>query len=297
MLDRLKQSLQEYKPLDKLAFDKMALDRIISAKSFGHHHTDEVNETSFREDSLRLLSFNIQAGQSTNRYRDYLTKSWKQFIPTANLPHLNQLSNIIGQYDMVALQEVDGGSIRSGFINQVSYIAERENFEYWYQQLNRDFGQIGQFSNGFLSRRKPYTVESHKLPGWRGRGAIVAKFGNPDNPLVLVGLHLALGEKNRYLQLEYVREIIDQYSHVIIMGDLNCQSDQLIDTPLRDLGLKQASNPLNTFPSWQPSKNLDHILVTPNLKINRVEALPITLSDHLPIAMEIGIPADLKTLH
>lgn len=287
MLDRFKQSLSEYRP---------SLERLIQSRH-GHDHTDQVNQTRLSEDKLRLLSFNIQAGMSTNRYSDYVTKSWRQFIPRADLEHLNQLGNVIGQYDMVALQEVDGGSVRSGFINQLSYLAEQGNFDYCYQQLNRDLGQLGQYSNGFLSRHLPSTVESHKLPGWKGRGAIVAKFGNPDNPLVLVGLHLALSERARYRQLAYVRDIIDQYDHVIIMGDLNCQSEQLIDTPLRDLDLKQASMRLNTFPSWQPTKNLDHILVTPTLKINRVEVVPCELSDHLPVAMEIELPSEVHSLH
>jgi len=266
----------------------------------GHHlvsnfqardDTDLVGLDHVNGQTLRLLSFNIQAGMATSGYRDYLTHAWKQFLPRANLPHLDELGEVIQSYDIVSLQEVDGGSLRSGFVNQVSYLAQQGDFEHWFQQLNRNLGRFGQYSNGLLSRYAPCSVESHRLPGLRGRGAIVAKFGQADNPLVLVGLHLALSERAQWKQLQYVADLVSEYSNVVIMGDLNCQSHQLVDTPLRDLSLKHPSMPLNTFPSWRPKKNLDHILVSSNLKIVKVGVLPVALSDHLPVAMEIQIPS------
>lgn len=240
---------------------------------------------------LRLLSYNIQAAIGTSSFHHYVTRSWRHVLPDwRGLQRLDRIGHVLTHYDLVCLQEVDGGSLRSGFVNQVAYLAELGRFDYWYQQLNRNLGRLGQYSNGVLSRFVPYEIEDHKLPGLKGRGAIVAKYGNDQHTLVLVGLHLALSERARFRQLDYVRELIQHYEHVVVMGDMNCRSDQIIDTPLRDTHLKQVNGDHPTYPSWNPTRNIDHILVSPSLKINHVKVLDFDYSDHRPIAMEVSLP-------
>lgn len=246
-------------------------------------------------DTLKLLTYNIQAGIGTERYHHYVTRSWRHVLPDwRGVQRLDRIGKVIHDFDLVALQEVDGGSLRSSFVNQLAYLADLCNFDYWYQQLNRDFGRFGQFSNGILSRFVPYEIEDHKLPGLKGRGAIVAKYGNPRHPLVLVGVHLALSEKARFRQLDYLSELIQNYEHVVVMGDMNCRAEDLLDTPLRDTHLIQVPTTLHTFPSWKPDRNIDHILLSPSLKVKTVEVLDYTYSDHCPIAMEIELPESVK---
>ena len=243
---------------------------------------------------LRLLSYNIQAAIGTRSFHHYITRSWRHVLPDwRGLQRLDRIAQVLAHYDLVSLQEVDGGSLRSGFVNQVSYLADLARFDYWYQQLNRNLGKLGQYSNGVLSRFVPYEIEDHKLPGLKGRGAIVAKYGDADHTLVLVGLHLALSEKARFRQLDYVRELIQHHEHVIVMGDMNCRSEQIIDTPLRDTHLTQVNGEHHTYPSWRPTRNIDHILVSPSLKINHVKVLDYDYSDHRPIAMEVELPSGL----
>lgn len=244
--------------------------------------------------SLRLLSYNIQAAIGTSSFHHYLTRSWRHVLPDwRGLQRLDRIGHVLAHYDLICLQEVDGGSLRSGFVNQVAYLAELGKFDYWYQQLNRNLGRLGQYSNGVLSRFVPFEIEDHKLPGLKGRGAIVAKYGNERDTLVLVGLHLALSERARFRQLDYVRELIQHYEHVVVMGDMNCRSDQIIDTPLRDTHLKQVNGNHHTYPSWNPTRNIDHILVSPSLRINHVKVLDYDYSDHRPIAMEVALPDKL----
>lgn len=243
---------------------------------------------------LRLLSYNIQAAIGTSSFHHYVTRSWRHVLPDwRGLQRLDRIAEVLAHYDLVSLQEVDGGSLRSGFVNQVAYLADLARFEYWYQQLNRNLGKLGQYSNGVLSRFVPYEIEDHKLPGLKGRGAIVARYGDAENTLVLVNLHLALSEKARFRQLDYVRELIQHHEHVIVMGDMNCRSDQIIDTPLRDTHLLQVTGDHHTYPSWNPTRNIDHILVSPSLKINHVKVLDYDYSDHRPIAMEVQLPPAL----
>ncbi len=74
--------------------------------------------------SLRLMTYNIQTGIETNDYHHYLTRSWRHFLPNADRQlNLGRISDIITEYDFVGLQEVDAGSFRSGFINQVESLS------------------------------------------------------------------------------------------------------------------------------------------------------------------------------
>ncbi len=242
---------------------------------------------------IRLLTFNIQVGINTSSYRHYLTRSWQHFLPHRNrIENLDRIATLLRNYDVVALQECDGGSLRSAYINQVQYLAEAAGIPYWYQQLNRNLGQIAQHSNGLLSRYRPLDVTEHKLPGLiPGRGAIIARYGSEDDPLVLVMMHLSLSRAAQQRQLGYIRELIGDYQHVVLMGDMNNHAEELLtQTPLKETNLIPLPDTAHSFPSWRPEKALDHILVSPSLEIRRSEVVSYPMSDHLPIAMDVALP-------
>ena len=241
---------------------------------------------------LNLISFNIQVGIQTAAYHHYLTRSWQHMLPCkARTPTLDRIADILRHFDIAALQEADGGSWRSNFINQVEHLAEKADFPHWYQQTNRNLKPIAKHSNGLLSRLAPYKIEYHKLPGLLpGRGAMVMKIGRED-PLIIIVLHLALGIKTQAEQLGYIQSLVKDARHVVIMGDLNNHAEHLLtNTPLADLNFQSVSPLLHTFPSWQPQRGLDHILVSDSLQINKVAVLDTPISDHLPIAMQIQLP-------
>lgn len=244
---------------------------------------------------LRLLSFNIQVGISTERYHHYLTRGWQHLLPAAGRAgNLQRIGDLLADYDVVALQEADGGSLRSGYVNQVEHLAQLGAFPYWYQQLNRNLGRLAQHSNGLLSRLQPSLLEDHPLPGPPGRGAILMRFGEGPDALAVVMMHLALGARTRTRQLAYIRELLQGHRHHVLMGDMNTHASDLLETsPLRDLGLV-APQVAATFPSWRPQRCLDHILLSPELALERVSVLPQPISDHLPVAVEIRLPAGCR---
>lgn len=242
---------------------------------------------------IRLLTFNIQVGINTSSYRHYFTRSWQHVLPHRNrIENLDRIASLLRGYDVVALQECDGGSLRSGYINQVQYLAEAAGIPFWYQQLNRNLGQIAQHSNGLLSRYRPLDVVEHKLPGLiPGRGAIIARYGAEQDPLVLVLMHLSLSKAAQQRQLGYIRELIADYRHVVLMGDMNAHAEQLLTrTPLKETDLVPLPASAHSFPSWRPEKALDHILVSPSLEIRHSGVVSYPMSDHLPIAMDIALP-------
>jgi endonuclease/exonuclease/phosphatase family metal-dependent hydrolase len=243
---------------------------------------------------IRLLSYNIQVGIAAKRYRDYVTGSWKHVLPHAQIyDNLSRIAHAISDFDIVALQEVDAGSLRTSFINLTEFLAKKGDFPFWYEQTNRRFGRIARHSNGLLSHYRPSEVNDHKLPGLRGRGVMVARYGPQDNPLVLLIMHMALGKRARQRQFEYIAKIVNQYEHVVVMGDLNCQPDSNeMQFLLSATDLCEPCHGLKTFPSWRPARTLDHILTSPSLEVNDVHVLQHLLSDHLPIAMEITLPEE-----
>jgi len=245
---------------------------------------------------IRVLSYNIQAGIDTRQYRDYLTKGWKHLLPNRErLRNLNLIAEMLRGYDLVGLQEVDSGSLRSGFVDMTEYLAHRSGYPHWYRQVNRNIGVLAQHSNGFLSRLRPTRVSNHRLPPGNGRGAMLVEFGEGPDALVVCTMHLALSRRVRAKQLDFIGGLVSERKNLIVMGDLNtgCDSREVrsfIDrTGLTDPPCEQA-----TFPSWRPVRRIDHILVSHSLQVVRTRVVDYALSDHLPICVEIMPPAGMQ---
>lgn len=245
-----------------------------------------------RGQRLRLLSYNIQTGISYSHYRHYVTRSWRHVMPhSGRWNNLDGIARELDPFHLVALQETDMGSMRTGYTNQTQYLAGRSNFPFWFDQANRRVGRLAVHGNGILSRFRPHHILEHRLPGLRGRGALVALFGDPDSPIAVFTMHLALGRRGRLRQIAYLAELVNVYEHVIFMGDLNCElSSPEMRMLLACTRLTAPVGLRSTFPSWQPIRHLDHILVTPDIRIERTFVPPWTFSDHRPVAMEVVLP-------
>lgn len=243
--------------------------------------------------TLSLVSFNIQVGIRTHAFHHYFTRGWQHLLPHHKRNRtLEEIGRMLREFDIAALQEADGGSLRSGFVNQVQFLAQAAGFPYYYQQLNRNLGKLAQHSNGVLSRIAPSSVRDHALPGpIPGRGAIEIRYGQGESALLIFVLHLSLGTNAQHRQLAFIRDLIGDHPHVVLMGDMNNRLEHLnTHSPLRELNLTSAADTCHTYPSWQPQLALDHILVSPSLNVNWVKVLDFSISDHRPIAMEIALP-------
>lgn len=246
---------------------------------------------------LRLLSYNIQVGITIRRYRHYLTHSWKHVLPyPERMETLRAIGQFISGFDIVGLQELDAGSLRSGFVDQAEYLARIGSFPFWYTRTNRRLGHFAQHALGLLSRYPAHCVIEHRLPGRiPGRGALEAHFGSKEKPLVVVLLHLSLGRRARRQQFDYVAEVIARHDYVAVMGDLNCQPESREVGELLDkTDLCLAPHGARTYPSWSPAQAFDHILLSPSLQVREVKVYPVTYSDHLPVGVEIVLPDDLE---
>lgn len=242
---------------------------------------------------LRLLSANIQAGSSTRGYRDYVARSWSHVLPTGNKRgSLDMIAELAGRHDIVGLQETDPGSLRSGFTNQTHYLAERAGFAYWSHQPNRRVGGVASSANGLLSKLEPHLVEDHALPGRvKGRGVLLATFGESEHALTVAVAHLSLGAQSRRSQLAFIADLLADRTHAILMGDFNCDPDRPEMQQLyANTGLQPPLECVPTFPSWRPQRAIDHMLVTPALTVAAMQAMPAAQSDHLALSVELDVP-------
>lgn len=248
---------------------------------------------SEKAQKIRLLSFNIQAGTATTRYHHYVTHSWRQVLPhSQRVENLDAIADLVTTYDMVALQEVDSGSLRSGFINQSRYLANHAGMPFWCHQSNRKVGSVAYAGNGFLSKYEPISVLEYRLPGFiPGRGTLVVSYGHGEHRLDLAVVHLALGKRARGQQLSFLAERLQNSEHLLVMGDLNTQADspQIVEF-CESLNLWAPTQGLASYPSWQPQRSIDHIMISEGLSFTNAEVLDVNQSDHCPVALEIDLP-------
>jgi len=219
---------------------------------------------------IDFLSYNIQAGIGTGRSVDYFLKAHRQFLPVRpKLQNLEKIADYIRPFDIVCLQEVDFGGLRSGFLNQAKFIQERADFPFMASQINRRVGKVSLHGNVILSRQYIRHQRTYPLPGSiSGRGLLMAEIGH-SNPLIIANTHFSLGEADQARQFAFIDEMLGKNERVILAGDFNCTPNS---TVLRDFDDASDLDMVtedhhHAFPSWKPERAIDHIFIPLHLKI------------------------------
>jgi endonuclease/exonuclease/phosphatase family metal-dependent hydrolase len=242
---------------------------------------------------LRLLSYNIHVGTRPAGYGHYVTRAWRHVLPGRDMHGtLDEMAAMMQGHDFVAVQEADAGSLRTRFVNQLEYLAKRAGFSHVGHVVTRDLRPVAQHAMGYLSRLPVARAQEHVLPARiPGRRALSVHLGPEAGGLNLLLAHLSLGAKDRERQLDYLAQLVARGSPTVLLGDLNCEPQTLrLHGGLTRSGLWVPHASPATFPSWKPTRSLDHILATPHVSVHRVESLPHLFSDHLPILAEVSVP-------
>jgi endonuclease/exonuclease/phosphatase family metal-dependent hydrolase len=241
---------------------------------------------------VRLLSYNIQVGLATRHYGEYVTGAWRHALPSGG--HRDSLARIaepMRDYDFVAVQEADAGSLRTRFLNQMEYLAEAGGFPHWGFTVTRDLRPVAQHCLGYLSRLPVVDVREHVLPSViPGRRALQVELAVGERSMTALVAHLSLGAAAQRRQLNFLSELLADRAPAVLLGDLNCEPAVLRAHPaLRRLRLSGYEHTPPTFPSWKPVRSIDHILVSPGVTVLSLAALRHAVSDHLPLAAEIEL--------
>ena len=217
-----------------------------------------------------------------------MVRGWGHVLPNGKQRNLDALAELARPFDIVGLQESDPGSLRSGFTNQTQALAERGGFPFWSHQPNRRVSRIASSANGLLSRVAPATVLDYALPGrLGGRGVMLARFGEGEAAWTLAVTHLSLGVASRRQQLDFLGELLADEARLVLMGDFNCPAtSREFEGLYRRTALMPPPEPIATFPSWGPTRSLDHVF-TAGFRVGEYRALPAAGSDHMAVAVTL----------
>ncbi len=217
-----------------------------------------------------------------------MVRGWGHVLPNGKQRNLDALAELARPFDIVGLQESDPGSLRSGFTNQTQALAERGGFPFWSHQPNRRVSRIASSANGLLARESPTAVFDYALPGrLGGRGVMLARFGKDEDAWTLAVTHLSLGVASRRQQLDFLGELLADEKRLALMGDFNCPAtSREFEGLYRRTALMPPPKTIATFPSWGPTRSLDHVF-TAGFRVSDYRAIPAAGSDHMAVAVTL----------
>ncbi|HEY0946237.1 MAG TPA: endonuclease/exonuclease/phosphatase family protein [Opitutaceae bacterium] len=227
-----------------------------------------------------------------------------------------RIARVIEAYapDVVALQEIDLGRLRSRGEDQAKLIAHHLGMHVTFcpSMTHSD----GHYGHALLSRWPIHVVRRATLPSaprswWpEARTALWARVQPNGQPLNIVTTHLGLDRNERVAQMqallgeEWLGRLPSE-EPAVLCGDFNftpgSRPYQIAVSRLRDVQTSRPDvRPLATFTTAQAFARIDHIFLTPHFSVLHV-AVPQTdltrvASDHLPLLADLQVvPAAVET--
>lgn len=201
--------------------------------------------------------------------------------------------------DIIGLQEVDNHwSERSDFQDQAKWLAERLGMFYVYAaNLDRDPLNEGeprrQYGTAILSKYPILHSENHpltKIGNTEQRGLLEAAINVKGNHLHFYNTHLALTTAEREIQMKEIIAIAgESKGPKVIMGDLNAVPESIEMQPMyaQYLDVFADQPEAYTYPAVNPTKRIDYIFTSTDVKAVETEVLQTLASDHLPLTAEL----------
>lgn len=230
---------------------------------------------------MNIMSFNVQ------HCMNYITRKI-DFDVMANA--INSCNP-----DIVGLNEMfDEGPLEE-YTNQASELSKRTGLKYYYfaEAINEDGNPYG---NAILSRFPIISAETIHIPDpnprtgnryYETRGMLKVKLENGYTVLVS---HFGLNTDEQANAVKTAIENMEK-EKTILMGDFNCEPNDSVLIPLRKL-MKDTANlfkkKLLSYPSDKPTRKIDYIFVTSDIKVISADIPEIIASDHRPHIAKIG---------
>jgi endonuclease/exonuclease/phosphatase family metal-dependent hydrolase len=207
--------------------------------------------------------------------------------------------------DLVALQELDHGRLRSRGENQASAIAQILGYHVTFlATVTRGAERYG---HAVLSRWPIRTVKVAELPTrsfsiWpEPRGALWSRVFLGNIPINVVTTHLGLSSSERLAQMQtllgpdWLGPVLDTQA-IVLCGDFNLPPGtapyRLAADRLHDVA-SDGSEALHTFISSRPFARIDHIFVSSHFTTESVSVIRNYLtrvsSDHLPLLADLHV--------
>jgi endonuclease/exonuclease/phosphatase family metal-dependent hydrolase len=240
---------------------------------------------------IRVLTYNIHHGEGVDGNFD--------------LPRIADVIKSVSP-DLVALQEVDQGTARSSGVDQPAELARLTGMHVVFGR-NIDF-EGGGYGTAVLSRLPVKAHSSMKLRSFYAgtpeqpeqRGVQIVEIGaSGEEGLVFLCTHLDYrpDQRERMASAEAINELATKYGGerlMILAGDLNAEPQSRVMREFQKrwkiAGVETQADDgaprLLTFPSGEPVKWIDYVLVRPADRWEIVEVRVIEeriASDHRPL--------------
>jgi endonuclease/exonuclease/phosphatase family metal-dependent hydrolase len=207
--------------------------------------------------------------------------------------------------DVVALQELDVGRLRTGGVDQAHEIALRLGMACHFHAALRV--EEERYGDAILTGFPERLIQVGALPGYdriralEPRGALWVEVTINGVPVQIINTHLGLVPREQQIQAHWLAGpawLQDPHctGPVILLGDFNATAASVVYRTLRKRlapasGLALKTSP--TFPSRFPLLRIDHLFVSPHIRVLDVQApfSPLTraASDHLPLLMDFEV--------
>lgn len=210
--------------------------------------------------------------------------------------------------DIVALQELDVGRLRSGGVDQARAIAARlgmnSHFHAAFRVAEEEYG------DALLSALPMRLVRAGPLPKPAGvprlerRGALWTAVRLPEGgELQAMNTHLGLvpleqrGQVDALLGRDWAGAEAFARGPSLLLGDFNATSRyaayRRLTAALRDLQRSFPAEPVRTFPGRLPMLRIDHVFAAGPVRAVEAwapnTALARAASDHLPLVMDVEV--------
>jgi len=228
--------------------------------------------------TLRVLSYNIHHGADVNGKLD-----------------LNQIASVIraSKPDLVALQEVDSMTKRTGKVDQLKELAALTGMYYFHgKSMDYDGGGYGV---GILSKRpfnRSFVTRLPNFPKSEPRVAATIEIPLKKNKSILfTSIHLdyVADGTERLAQAQKLNEVFAVMSTPsIFAGDFNAPPEEacMKEVIFQDYQETDPTGKTLTFPSGEPNTKIDYVLVSKahRWKLKRYTVIDERIaSDHRPV--------------
>lgn len=216
---------------------------------------------------------------------------------------LERIAGIIedAEADIIGLQEVDNHwSDRSDFQDQAKMLAERLGMFYVYAaNLDRDPLNEGehrrQYGTAILSKYPILNSKNYpltKIGNTEQRGLLEATINVKGNHVHFYNTHLALTSAERTVQIQEIIDIAgESKGPKVILGDLNATPESSEMQPMftNYLDVFAETPEAYTYPATKPSKRIDYIFTSDDIKTVETDVINTLASDHLPLTATIEL--------
>lgn len=222
---------------------------------------------------------------------------------------LETIAAIVGEADVVALQEVGNDWFRGEAGNQILKLSRLSKLPHhrFASALTVKPGtdppelvpaptsdERPGFGVALLSRFPLGPWTRHRLPKRKGeqRCILSGTVVSPKGPVSVLVTHLSVNEVDRGVQVPaLLRHAQTQASPILVLGDLNAEVGDPTLEPLQQAMVNAAGDdPYPSYPADNPARAIDHIYVSSEVKVASPAApLPMMGSDHLPVMAKLSL--------